>query len=42
VETFAGGGLVLPDTAREEPQVGNVLAVDQGVLVTKVDVFLYG
>jgi chaperonin GroES len=30
VETFAGGELVLPDTAREKPQQGTVLAVGPG------------
>lgn len=30
VETFAGGELVLPDTAREKPQQGKVLAVGPG------------
>jgi chaperonin GroES len=30
VETFAGGELVLPDTAKEKPQQGNVLAVGPG------------
>jgi chaperonin GroES len=29
-ETFAGGELVLPDTAREKPQQGKVLAVGAG------------
>ena len=29
-ETFAGGELVLPDTAKEKPQQGNVLAVGAG------------
>ena len=32
VQTFAGGQLVLPDTAREKPQVGKVLAVGPGHL----------
>lgn len=30
VETFAGGELVLPDTAKEKPQQGKVLAVGSG------------
>jgi len=30
VETFAGGELVLPDTAKEKPQQGEVLAVGPG------------
>jgi chaperonin GroES len=30
VETFAGGQLVLPDTAKERPQQGRVLAVGPG------------
>ena len=29
-ETFAGGALVLPDTAKEKPQQGLVLAVGPG------------
>jgi chaperonin GroES len=29
-ETFAGGKLVLPDTAKEKPQQGKVLAVGPG------------
>lgn len=29
-ETFAGGELVLPDTAKEKPQQGEVLAVGAG------------
>ena len=32
VETFAGGQLVLPDTAKEKPQQGQVLAVGPGRL----------
>ena len=32
VQTFAGGELVLPDTAKEKPQQGKVLAVGQGRL----------
>jgi len=32
VETFAGGQLVLPDTAKEKPQQGKVLAVGKGRL----------
>ena len=32
VETFADGKLVLPDTAKEKPQQGNVLAVGPGRL----------
>jgi chaperonin GroES len=31
VETFAGGQLVLPDTAKERPQQGRVLAVGPGM-----------
>ena len=31
-ETFAGGKLVLPDTAKEKPQQGSVLAVGPGRL----------
>jgi len=30
VQTFAGGQLVLPDTAKERPQQGKVLAVGPG------------
>ena len=30
VQTFAGGQLVLPDTAKEKPQQGKVLAVGPG------------
>ena len=30
VETFAGGQLVLPDTAKQKPQVGEILAVGPG------------
>ena len=33
VETFAGGQLVLPDTAKEKPQRGTVLAVGPGKLL---------
>ena len=32
VQTFAGGQLVLPDTAKEKPQQGKVLAVGPGRL----------
>jgi chaperonin GroES len=32
VETFAGGQLVLPDTAKEKPQQGTVVAVGPGRL----------
>jgi chaperonin GroES len=32
VETFAGGQLVLPDTAKEKPQQGKALAVGPGRL----------
>ena len=32
VETFAGGELVLPDTAKEKPQQGTILAVGAGRL----------
>jgi len=32
VQTFAGGELVLPDTAKEKPQQGKVLAVGKGRL----------
>lgn len=31
-ETFAGGELILPDTAKEKPQQGQVLAVGAGRL----------
>ena len=31
-ETFAGGELVLPDTAKEKPQQGKILAVGPGRL----------
>jgi chaperonin GroES len=31
-ETFAGGQLVLPETAKEKPQQGKVLAVGDGRL----------
>ncbi len=31
-ETFAGGSLVLPETAKEKPQQGKVLAVGPGRL----------
>jgi chaperonin GroES len=30
VETFAGGQLVLPDTAKQKPQVGEIVAVGPG------------
>jgi len=30
VQTFAGGALVLPDTAKEKPQRGEVIAVGPG------------
>ncbi len=30
VQTFAGGQLVLPDTAKEKPQQGKVIAVGPG------------
>ncbi len=30
VQTFAGGELVLPDTAKEKPQQGKILAVGPG------------
>ena len=30
METFAGGQLVLPDTAKEKPQQGKILAVGPG------------
>ena len=29
-ETFAGGALVMPDTAKEKPQQGEILAVGPG------------
>jgi chaperonin GroES len=29
-ETFAGGQLVLPETAKEKPQQGNVIAAGEG------------
>ena len=32
VETFAGGQLVLPDTAKEKPQQGTIVAVGPGRL----------
>jgi chaperonin GroES len=32
VQTFAGGELVLPDTAKEKPQQGKVLAAGEGRL----------
>ena len=32
VETFAGGQLVLPDTAKEKPQQGKIVAVGPGRL----------
>ena len=32
VETFAGGQLVLPDTAKEKPQQGKILATGPGRL----------
>ena len=32
VETFAGGQLVLPDTAKEKPQQGKIIAVGPGRL----------
>ena len=32
VETFAGGQLILPDTAKEKPQQGKILAVGPGRL----------
>jgi chaperonin GroES len=32
VQTFAGGELVLPDTAKEKPQQGEVIAVGPGRL----------
>jgi chaperonin GroES len=35
--TFAGGMLVLPDTAKEKPQQGKVLAVGPDVEVEKDD-----
>jgi chaperonin GroES len=35
--TFAGGQLVLPDTAKEKPQQGTVLAVGPDVEVTNED-----
>ncbi|MGC9346945.1 MAG: co-chaperone GroES [Anaerolineae bacterium] len=35
--TFAGGQLVLPDTAKEKPQQGNVLAVGPDVEVENED-----
>jgi chaperonin GroES len=30
VQTFAGGQLVLPDTAKEKPQQGKILAIGPG------------
>ena len=35
--TFAGGQLVLPDTAKEKPQQGNVLAVGPDVEIENED-----
>ncbi len=35
--TIAGGKLVLPDTAKEKPQQGNVLAIGPEVLVEDED-----
>jgi chaperonin GroES len=35
--TFAGGQLVLPDTAKEKPQQGKVLAVGPEVVVENED-----
>jgi len=32
VQTFAGGQLVLPDTAKEKPQQGKIVAVGPGRL----------
>ncbi len=32
VETFAGGELILPDTAKEKPQQGTIVAVGPGRL----------
>ena len=40
--TFAGGQLVLPDTAKEKPQQGKVLAVGPEVEVTNEDGKLVG
>ncbi len=40
--TFAGGQLVLPDTAKEKPQQGTVLAVGPEVEVTNEDGKLVG
>lgn len=31
-ETFAGGALIMPDTAKEKPQQGEILAVGPGRL----------
>jgi chaperonin GroES len=36
-QTFAGGMLVLPDTAKEKPQQGKVLAIGPEVEVTDDD-----
>ncbi len=40
--TFAGGQLVLPDTAKEKPQQGTVLAVGPDVEVTNEDGVVVG
>lgn len=40
--TFAGGKLVLPDTAKEKPQQGKVLAVGPGVEVKNEDGVVVG
>jgi len=40
--TFAGGQLVLPDTAKEKPQQGKVLAIGPEVEVTNEDGKLVG
>ncbi|HOT93099.1 MAG TPA: co-chaperone GroES [Anaerolineae bacterium] len=40
--TFAGGKLVLPDTAKEKPQQGKVLAIGPEVKVTDDDGKLVG
>jgi len=46
-ETTTAGGIVLPDTAKEKPQRGTVVAVGQGkkdepMVVKSGDVVLYG
>ena len=38
VETFAGGQLVLPDTAKEKPQQGKVTAAGKGKILENGEV----